>query len=354
MNQPPTKPKATTPIMTDAMKHLLERAASGEPLTTDQMRKAMRILLSGKASDVEIAGFLMALRVRGATVEEITTGVEEMRRVAVTVDAPDNAIDTCGTGGDGADTFNISTAVAFIVAGAGAPVAKHGSTAASSRSGSAEVLRELGVKLEIPPELISRCIRQAGVGFMFAAHHHQAVKNVMAARRALGVRTIFNILGPLSNPASAKQQLMGVFSHDLLLPAAQVMQRLGVKSAWVVHGADGLDELTTTGVSYVAELRDGEIHEFTVTPESAGLALARIDDLRGGEPPENAAAITRLLEGETGAFRDIAVFNAGAALVIAGKASDIAEGARLAESSIDSGRAKRALKNLVRISNSAS
>jgi anthranilate phosphoribosyltransferase len=335
------------------MKHLLERAASGESLSTDEMRQAMRILLSGAASDVEIAGFLMALRVRGASVDEITAGVEEMRSVAIHVDAPDNAIDTCGTGGDGADTFNISTAVAFIVAGAGAPVAKHGSTAASSRSGSAEVLRELGVKLEIPPELISRCINEAGVGFMFAAVHHRAVKNVMAARRALGVRTLFNILGPLSNPASAKQQLMGVFSRDLLRPAAQVMQRLGVKSAWVVHGGDGLDELTTTGVSYVAELRDGEIREFTVTPESAGLPLATLEELRGGEPPENADAIIRLLDGEPGAFRNIAVLNAGAALVIAGKAPDLTEGARQAEAAIDSGHARRALENLVRISNTA-
>ena len=340
--------------MSNALKSILERAASGTPLSSTEMREAMGILLSGKASDIEIAGFLMALRVRGASVQEITAGVEAMRSVALTVEAPDNAIDTCGTGGDGADTFNISTAVAFIVAGAGIPVAKHGANASSSRSGSAEVLRELGVKLEIPPALITRCITEAGVGFMFAAVHHQAVKNVMVARRGLGVRTLFNILGPLSNPASAKQQLMGVFSKELLVPAAQVMQQLGVNAAWVVHGSDGLDELTTTGPSYVAELRDGEIREFTITPESAGLDLARAEQLGGGEPPENAAAIIRLLDSEAGAFRNIAVLNAAAALVVAKKATDIREGARLAERAIDSGKAKLALKNLIRLSNSAS
>lgn len=340
--------------MSGALKPFLEQAAEGESFTEEEMREAMSVLLSGKASDAEIAGFLMALRVRGATVEEITAGVEAMRAVALKVEAPEDAIDTCGTGGDGADTFNISTAVAFIVAGAGVPVAKHGSTAASSRSGSAEVLRELGVKLEIPPEQISRCIKKAGVGFMFAALHHQAVKNVMPARRALGVRTLFNVLGPLSNPAGAKRQLMGVYSRDLLRPAAEVMRKLGVEAAWVVHGSDGLDELTTTGPSYVAELRRGIVREFMVSPDIAGLATCDIEDLRGGEPAENAASIRKLLDGDTGPFRDIAVLNAGAALVISGKASDLGEGVRLAQTSIDKGDAKKAMEGLVRISNQKS
>jgi len=339
--------------MTGALKDSLELAAAGEAFSPDEMRHAMSVLLSGEASDAEIAGFLMALRVRGATVEEIAAGVEAMRKVATRVDAPADAIDTCGTGGDGADTFNISTAVAFIVAGAGVPVAKHGSTASSSRSGSAEVLRALGVKLEIPPAQISKCIKDAGVGFMFAAVHHQAVKNVMAARRALGVRTLFNVLGPLSNPAGAKRQLMGVYSRDLLRTAAEVMRTLGVEAAWVVHGGDGLDELTTTGPSYVAELRDGVVREFMVTPDIAGLPHASLEDLRGGEPAENADAIKRLLEGEKGPFRDIAVLNAAAALVISGKARDLAEAARKAEAAIDGGAAKAALEGLVRISNEA-
>ncbi|MHA7872181.1 MAG: anthranilate phosphoribosyltransferase, partial [Hyphococcus sp.] len=328
--------------MSGVLKPYLEKAAAGDAFDADEMRAAMGVLLSGAASDAEIAGFLMALRVRGATVDEIAAGVEAMRAVAVSVEAPADAIDTCGTGGDGADTFNISTAVALVAAGAGAHVAKHGSTASSSRSGSAEVLRALGVKLEIPPERVARCIREAGVGFMFAPAHHQSVKNVLAARKALGVRTIFNVLGPLSNPAGARRQLLGVYSRDLLRTAVEVMRKLGVEAAWVVHGSDGLDELTTTGPSYVAELRNGVIREFMVSPDIAGLPRASLEDLRGGEPQDNAAAIRRLLDGEKGAFRNITALNAGAALVISGKAPDIAAGARLAEAAIDQGRAKQA------------
>ena len=337
--------------MTGALKESLELLASGDSFAPSEMHHAMNVLLSGEASDAEIAGFLMALRMRGATVEELTAGVEAMREVAIPVDAPDDAIDTCGTGGDGANTFNISTAVALIAAGAGAKVAKHGSTASSSRSGSAEVLRELGVNLEASPKQIGKCIRDAGVGFMFAAVHHKAVKNVMAARRQLGVRTIFNVLGPLSNPARAKRQLMGVYERDLLRPAAEVMRRLGVEAAWVVHGGDGLDELTTTGPSYVAELRDGVVREFMISPDIAGLPRATLEDLRGGEPAENAAAIKRLLDGEKGPFRDIALLNAGAALVITGKAGDIADGVQKAAKAIDDGAAKAAMENLVKFSN---
>ena len=340
--------------MSKQFKDYLNRAATGKAFSRKEMLGAMKILLAGEASDVEIAGFLMALRARGETIEELAAGVEAMREVAVAVDAPPDAIDTCGTGGDGADTFNISTAVALVAAGAGAPVAKHGSTAASSRSGSAEVLRELGVKLEIEPDLIARCIKEAGVGFMFAALHHSAVKNVASARRALGVRTLFNLLGPLSNPARAKRQLMGVYAKDLLPVMAEAMRELGVERAWIVHGSDGLDELTTTGSSYVCELLNGEIRQFEVTPEDAGLPRAKIADLKGGDPSENAAAITALLNGEPGAFRDIAVLNASAALIIADKADNIEKGARLAEAAIDSGAAKTALSGLVEISNGRS
>ena len=332
----------------------LARAASGAPLGAEDMRGAMDAILSGAASDIEIAGFLMALRARGETVEEIAAAAAAMRDKALKVEAPDDAVDTCGTGGDGAGTFNISTAAALIVAGCGVPVAKHGNRAASSKSGSSEVLAALGVKLDVPPALISRCIREAGLGFMFAALHHRALGHAAAARKALGVRTLFNVLGPLSNPAGAKRQVMGVFSRDLVRPIAEVMPRLGVEAAWVVHGSDGFDELTLTGPSYVAALKNGAIEEFEVAPEDAGLKRAAPEDLKGGGPEENAAAIRRLLDGERGAFRDIAVFNAAAALVVAEKAKDLNAAARKAEAAIDDGAAARALERLVEISNSAS
>ena len=331
----------------------LMMAISGDPLSTSEMADAMNVMLSGDASDIEIAGFLAALRTRGETVEEIAAAARAMRDKALTVVAPEDAIDTCGTGGDGAGTFNISTATALIVAGAGVPVAKHGNRAASSKSGSSDVLAALGVKLDCSPEIISKCIREAGVGFMFAALHHKAVGHAVAARKGLGVRTLFNVLGPLSNPASAKRQLMGVFSRDLVRPIAEVMPHLGVDAAWVVHGSDGLDELTTTGPSYVAQLRGGSVIEFEVTPEDAGLNRATIEDLIGGDPEDNAEAIRALLNGEKGAFRDISVYNAAAALVVAGKADTIAKAAGFAEAAIDSGKAKLALEKLIEISNSA-
>ena len=333
------------------MKHYLNRVTTGEPLSREEMRGVMDILLSGNANDSEIAGFLMAMRMRAQTSEELAAGVEAMRSVAIHVDAPPEAIDTCGTGGDGADTFNISTAVAFVVAGAGIPVAKHGSTASSSRSGSAEVLRELGVNLEASPDTITRCISEAGVGFMFAAVHHRAVKNVMAARKQLGVRTLFNVLGPLSNPAAAKRQLMGVYDPSLLMLAAETMKQLGVEAAWVVHGADGLDELSTTGINQVAALKDGKISRFEISPEDAGILQSDMASLKGGDPAHNANAIKALLSGEKGSFRDITVLNAAAALVIADHADTIADGAILATRAIDQGAALTALDGLVRISN---
>jgi len=332
---------------------LLAKASSGAPLSTEEMRAAMDIMLSGDASDIEIAGFLMALRARGETVEELAAAVEGLRSKALKVDAPADAIDTCGTGGDGAGTHNISTVTAIIVAGCGVPVAKHGNKAATSKSGSSEVLAALGVKLDIPPAMIARCISEAKVGFMFAALHHKAIGHAATARKALGVRTIFNVLGPLANPAGAKRQLMGVFSRDLIRPVTEVMLQLGIEAAWVVHGADGLDELTTTGATYVGALKNGVISEFEITPEDAGLPRATITDLKGGDPTANASAIRRLLNGERGPLRDIAVLNAAAALVISQKAEDLNQAARLAEASIDQGKAKAALAGLIRISNSA-
>lgn len=332
----------------------LAKAASGTVLSAEEMRAAMGVILSGDASDIEIAGFLMALRARGETPEEIAAAANAMRDKALKVEAPQDAIDTCGTGGDGAGTYNISTAAALIVAGCGVPVAKHGNRAASSKSGSSEVLTALGVNLDIPPAQISRCIKEAGVGYMHAALHHQAVGHAATARKALGVRTMFNLLGPLSNPAGAQRQLMGVFARDLIRPIAEVMPRLGVKAAWVVHGGDGLDELTTTGPTYVAALKDGAISEFEVTPEDAGLSRANAEDLTGGDPQHNADALKRLLDGEKGPYRDIAVLNAAAALIVAGKADDLKTGASMAEAAIDDGKAANALGRLSTISSEAS
>ena len=335
-----------------AFRPFLATAMSGRALSADEMRAAMGVVLDGEASDIELAGFLAALRARGETVEEIAAAAEAMRSRAVAVDAPDDAIDTAGTGGDGAGTFNISTAAALIIAGAGVPVAKHGNKAASSKSGSSEVLEALGVKLDIPPELISQCIREAKIGFMFAVRHHGATKHAATARKALGVRTMFNVLGPLSNPAGAKRQLLGVFSRDLVRPIAEVLPRLGVEAAWVVHGDDGLDELTTTADTYVAELRDGSVNEFKISPPDAGLPMATADDLKGGDPVQNAEAIRRLLDGEKGPYRDIAAFNAAAALVISNVAENIVDGVGQAERAIDSGAAGDALSKLIEVSNS--
>jgi len=334
-----------------AFRAYLAQAVSGAPLPAADMRAAIDVILAGEASDIEIAGFLAALRARGETAEEIAVAAEVMCEKTLRVEAPDGAIDTCGTGGDGAGTFNISTAAALVVAGAGVPVAKHGNRAASSKSGSSDVLSALGVKLDCEPATITRCMKEAGVGFMFAALHHKAAGHAAAARKALGVRTMFNILGPLSNPAGARRRLIGVFARELMAPVAKVLPRLGVERAWVAHGADGLDELTTTGPTYVTALHNGDVREFEVTPEDAGLARAPPEALRGGTPEENANATRALLAGAPGAFRDIVVLNAAAALIVAGKAVKLNEGARLAERAIDDGAAQRALRRLIEISN---
>ncbi|MEM9494451.1 MAG: anthranilate phosphoribosyltransferase [Pseudomonadota bacterium] len=331
----------------------LAQLARGETLSADDMRAAMATLLKGEASEVETAGFLMGLRARGETIEEIAAAAEAMRALALRVDAPADAIDTCGTGGDGANTVNVSTAAALIAAGCGLPVAKHGNRAASSLSGSSDILSVLGVKLDVSAETISRCIRKANVGFMFAALHHSAVANVAPVRKRLGVRTMFNVLGPLCNPAGARRQVMGVFAKNLCEPIAHVLARLGAERAWVVHGADGLDELTTTGVSYVAALEDGAVRLFDVTPEDAGLQRDAPAALKGGAPEENAAALRRLLDGEKSAYRNIAVLNAAAALVVAQKAADLKDGAAQAAAAIDNGAAAKALADLVRLTNEA-
>jgi anthranilate phosphoribosyltransferase len=267
------------------------------------------------------------------------------------VDAPKDAIDVVGTGGDAAGSYNISTCAAFIVAGAGVPVAKHGNRALSSRSGAADVLGALGVKLDLTPEQIGQCVREAGIGFMFAPAHHPAMKHVGPARVELGTRTIFNLLGPLSNPAGVKRQMVGVFARPWIEPLAHVLGALGCERAWVVHGSDGLDEITTSGPTYVASLEGGKVTTFEVTPEDAGLKRAATADLKGADAAHNAEALRGVLDGKPGPFRDVAVLNAAAALIVAGKAKDIKEGAALAAKSVDSGEAKKRLDRLVAVSN---
>ncbi|MCH9020237.1 MAG: anthranilate phosphoribosyltransferase [Proteobacteria bacterium] len=333
------------------MKQLIGLVAGGERLTVDQARAAFEIMMSGDATPAQIGGFLIGLRVRGETVDEITGGVMTMRAKALAIDAPEGAIDTVGTGGDAHGTYNISTAAALVVAGAGVPVAKHGNRAASSKCGAADVLAALGVNLDADMELVRRSLWDAGICFMMAPRHHGAMRNVGGPRVELGTRTIFNLLGPLSNPAGVKRLLVGVFARAWVEPMAEVLGKLGAERAWVVHGADGMDELTTTGPSYVAELADGAVRSFEVSPEGVGIPLARLDDLKGGDAEHNAAAIRAVLEGEPGPFRDIVVYNAGAALIVAGRAADHTEGVALAGESIVSGAAKAKLASLVRISN---
>ena len=332
-------------------KTLLAHVATGAPLNLAQARQAFEIMMSGDATPAQIGGFLMALRVRGETVDEITAAASVMREKVLRVDAPMNAIDTCGTGGDASGTFNISTAAAFVVAACGVPVAKHGNRALSSKTGSAEVLIALGVNIETSPELVSECVRKAGLGFMMAPRHHGAMKHVGPTRVELGTRTIFNLLGPLSNPAGTKRQLIGVFAKQWVEPLAQVLGNLGAERAWVVHGSDGLDELTTTGPSYVAALENGQVRSFDIHPADAGLDLAQPVDLLGGDSEANANAIRDLLAGHKGAYRDIVLLNAAAALIVAGKAADLKAGAALGADAIDSGKAVKVLERLIAISN---
>ncbi len=308
-------------------------------------------LMSGDAPDAAIGGFLVGLAALGERPSDIAAGARALRSRMTRIEAPVGAIDTCGTGGDGKGAWNISTTAAIIAAGAGATVAKHGNRAASSKSGSSDVLAQLGVKLDCPPAAVERSLAEARVGFLFAPAHHAAVRHVGPARQALKVRTVFNLLGPLSNPAGVKRQLLGVYDKRWLVPIAEALRDLGCEHALVICGQDGMDELTTTTGSDIAELRDGDIREYSFHPEEAGLALVREADLQGGTPADNAAAIRALLDGQQGAFRDIAILNAGAALVLAGLATTIPEGTSLAAAAIDDGRAKAALMRMVAISN---
>lgn len=332
-------------------KPLIAKVAEGTRLSEQEAQTAFDIMMSGDASPSQIGGFLMALRVRGETVDEITGAVRTMRSKMTRVEAPDDAMDIVGTGGDGAGTYNVSTCAALVAAGAGLKIAKHGNRALSSKSGAADALMALGVNIEIPPQKISECIDRAGVGFMFAPAHHAAMRHVGPTRVELGTRTVFNLLGPISNPAGTRRQVVGVFARDWVEPMAHVFNNLGAERVWVVHGSDGLDELTTTGPSFVAELRDGAVSTFEVSPEDAGLSLAKPEDLKGGDAEVNAQAIRDVLSGSKSAFRDIVAFTAAAALVVGGKADDLKAGTAAAFAAIDGGQAQSALDLLVEISN---
>ncbi len=334
-------------------KNLIGAAASGRPLSEAEAERAFDIMMSGDATPAQMGGFLMALRVRGETAAEITGAVRAMRGKMARVNAPSGAIDTCGTGGDASGTWNISTAVTFVVAGCGVAVAKHGNRAMSSKAGTADVLQALGVNLDAEIPLVEKALREANVGFMLAPRHHGAMRHVGPVRVELGTRTIFNLMGPLSNPAGTTRQLIGVFAREWIEPLAHVLGSLGTERAWVVHGSDGLDELTTTGASHVAETHDGKVRVFEVTPEEAGLPRANPATLKGADAATNAAALVALLAGETGGYRDIVLLNSAAALIIAGKAPDLRQGAAMAAQSIDSGKAKAALARLVAVTNEA-
>lgn len=330
-------------------KDLLAIVSRGETLSVEDAATAFDIMMAGDATPSQMGAFLMALKVRGETVAEITGAVRVMRERALKVKAPDNAIDIVGTGGDMAHTYNISTATALVVAGAGVPVAKHGNRAASSRSGTADALSCLGVDLEAPIENVERAIRDAHIGFLMAQRHHGAMRNVGPTRVELGVPTIFNMLGPLSNPALVKRYMIGTYRKDSVDMMAQTLANLGAERAWVVHGADGLDELSTTGTSVVTEYNNGEMNRFEVSPEDAGLLQASLEDLRGGTPEENAQAIRDLLNGKPGAYRDVVLLNAAAALIVSDKATTLKEGAAIAADAIDSGKALESLETLVSI-----
>ena len=336
--------------MAEGFKPLLAKLVDGRILSADEAHAFFAACLRGEPTPAQVAAAVTALRIRGETVEEIAAFATAMREAARTLDHPYDAIDTCGTGGDGQHTFNISTAAALVLAGAGLKVAKHGNRAMSSKSGSSDVLSVLGVNLQADPAQQRRSLDQAGIAFLFAPAYHGAMRHVGPVRAEIGFRTVFNLLGPLSNPAGAKRQVMGVYDPRLLEPLAEVLGRLGATRAWTVHG-QGLDELTTTGETEVAEWKDGAVRRFTVTPEDAGLPRADLAALRGGDAEENAVALRALLDGATGAYRDIVLLNAAAALIVADRAADLAEGAALAAAVIDDGRAARALADLVEATN---
>ncbi len=331
-----------------SLKDLIAQAVD-RPLTRAEAERAFSILFAGDATPAQIGGFLMTLRTRGETVDEYAAAAAVMRARCVAVRAPAGAMDVVGTGGDGKGTLNISTAAAFVVAGAGVPVAKHGNRNLSSKSGTADVQSALGINVNVTPDVVERAIAEAGIGFMMAPLHHPAMRHVGPVRLELGCKTIFNILGPLTNPAGVKRQLTGAFAIDLIFPMAETLQQLGSEKAWLVHGSDGTDEITICGTTSVAVLENGKITSRQIHPEDAGLPEHPFRDIIGGTPEDNATALRALLDGAPGAYRDAVLFNAAAALVVADKASTLTEGVEIARASIDSGKAKAALSALARI-----
>lgn len=333
------------------IKQALNKISEGRDLAGEEMRSVMRLIMEGEATPAQLGAFLMGMRIKGESVGEIAAAVSIMREKMVPVEAPEDAVDIVGTGGDGVGTLNISTAASFVVAATGVPVAKHGNRALSSKSGSSQALEALGVKLDLTPAQIGDCIRQAGIGFMFAPSHHPAMKYVGPARAELGVRTMFNLLGPQSNPASVRRYVLGVYSEQWVEPVAAALLANRAVKAWVMHGSDGLDELTVTGPSFVAQIANGDLRSFEVTPEEAGLKRHELKDILGGTPEENAAAIHALFDGAEGAYRDIVLLNAAAALIVADRADDLKSGVAMAKEAIDSGAAKQTLAKLVAVSN---
>jgi anthranilate phosphoribosyltransferase len=335
----------------ESFKPLIAKVAAGSQLSRADAAAAFDAILSGEVTPSQMGGFLMALRVRGETVEEITGAVTAMRAKMLPVAAPAGAIDVVGTGGDGSGSYNVSTLAALIVAACGVPVAKHGNRAASSKSGTADTLAALGVKIGVAPALVERCIREAGIGFMLAPTHHAAMRHVGPTRAELGTRTIFNLLGPLANPAGVKRQLVGVFSAAWLTPMAEVLRNLGSERVWVTHGADGLDEMSTTGTTKIVELKDGVIRAFEIAPEDVGLTRVDLAALKGGDAAYNAEALKAVLAGARNAYAEIAMLNAAGALVVAGKARELAEGVAMAGDALASGATKLVLDRLVDVSN---
>jgi len=342
------------PDLAAAFRPHFEKAAGGACLSEEEAREAFTCIMQGAVSEIELAGFLVALKARGETIDEIAGAVAAMRTLMVPATAPEGAIDIVGTGGDAKGTFNISTATSFVLAGAGVPVAKHGNRAVSSKSGAADVLEKLGVTISMPSERIAHCFEHAGLAFLWAPKHHPAMRHAASVRQGLKLRTIFNLLGPLLNPAATKRMLIGAYSEQWLVPMAEVLKRSGAERVWAVHGAGGMDELSTTGVSRVVELKDGKLSSFEVHPSDAGLPEARLSDLQGGSAEDCAVAMRELLRGEKGPFRDIVLLNAAAAFIIARRADTLREGARLAATSIDDGRAEKALDALIAASRDAS
>jgi len=334
--------------MSDKMKPLIFAASEG-PLSRAQANQAFELLFEGLATPAQIGGFLMAMRARGESVAEYAAAAAAMRAKCVPVTAPAGAMDIVGTGGDGLGTLNISTATAFVVAGAGVPVAKHGNRNLSSKSGAADALGVIGIDVMVGPDVVQRGLAEAGIGFMMAPMHHPAMKHVGPVRAELGCKTIFNILGPLTNPAGVKRQLTGAFAPDLIFPMAETLLDLGSEKAWLVHGNDGMDEVSITGTTAVAALENGQITAMEIHPEDAGLPAYRLRDILGGSPQENGAALMGLMGGEAGAYRDAVLLNAAAALIIADRAATLKDGVDIARESIDSGAAKRAVTTLAKI-----